>query len=57
MSAFLLMRLDPGLAQTFGVKNAGVTGDLLQKYSRHGQNYRRYRRIPLVPKIQEELAV
>ncbi len=50
----------PGLARTFGLKNTGITGDLLQKYRRHGEKYRRFsgknRRITPVPKIQEELA-
>ena len=27
----------PGLALTFGLKNTGIIGDLLQKYRRHGQ--------------------
>ncbi len=31
-----------GLAQTFGLKNTGITGDLLQKYRREGQKYRIY---------------
>ncbi len=48
-----------GLARTFGLKNTGITGILQRKYRRHGQKYRSvvYRRIPPVPKIQEELAV